>query len=180
MDLSTPPKSDETMKDNIDVYVDMIMTSLPVSTATAEKIRDETAKNPVLTKFTKTILEGWPEQRNQCSPESKDFWNYNDEFPKVDGLVLKGNRIVIPKSLQGHMLQQLHKGHMGMEKCKCCAREVIFWPGLNADIDKFLEKCTTCISNRRKEQAELMKAHETPEIPWEKASWNGPLHCQWY
>ena len=60
----------------------------------------------------------------------------------VDGLVLKGNRIDIRKSLQGYMFQQLHKGHMGMEKCKRRAREVIFWPGLNADADKFLETCT--------------------------------------
>ena len=63
VDLSTPPKPDETMEDDIDVYVDIIMTSLPVSTATTEKIRDETAKDPVLTKLTKTILEGWPERR---------------------------------------------------------------------------------------------------------------------
>ena len=58
---------------------------------------------------------------------------------------------------------------MGMEKCKRRAREVFFfWPGLNADVDKFLETCTTCTSNRRKQQAEPMKAHKTPEIPWEK------------
>ena len=46
------------MEDDIDVYVDMIMTSLPVSTATTENIRDGTAKDPVLTKFTKTIVAG--------------------------------------------------------------------------------------------------------------------------
>ena len=105
VDLSTPPKPDEIMEEDIEVYVDMIMTSLPVSTATTEKIRDETAKDTVLAKLTKTILERWPERRNQCSPESKDFWNYRDELSMVDGLVLKGNRIVIPKSLQGYMLQ---------------------------------------------------------------------------
>ena len=67
---------------------------------------------------------------------------------------------------------------MGMDKCKRLAREVIYWPGLNADVDKFLETCTTCTSNRGKQQTEPMKVWNSRNSMGK--GWNGPLYCQRY
>ena len=66
------------------------------------------------------------------------------------------------------MLQQIHKGHLGTEKCRRRARQVMFWPRLNADIDDMIRTCTTCVSNRNKQQSEPLQTHEAPQVPWEK------------
>ena len=35
-----------------------------------------------------------------------------------DGLLLNGNRILIPTALQGEMLKRIHAGHQGISKCR--------------------------------------------------------------
>ena len=66
------------------------------------------------------------------------------------------------------MLQQIHKRHLGNEKCKFQARDVIYWPRINADIADMVQQCPTCISNHPKQIAESIQAHEVPDIPWYK------------
>jgi len=168
VDSEATPNSDSTMEDDIDVYVNMVMTSLPITTTSTERIKEETSKDHVMLQLMKTVMDGWPVQRQQCPKEIQDFWNYRDEMSVVEGLVLKGNRLVIPESLQKEMLQQIHKGHFGMEKCRRRARQVMFWPGLNADIDNMVSACSTCVSNKNKQQSEPLKIHEVPQVPWEK------------
>ena len=39
------------------------------------------------------------------------------------------------------MLEQIHEGHQGIEKCMLKARESVFWPGISDDIREAVEKC---------------------------------------
>ena len=41
----------------------------------------------------------------------------------MEGLVVKGERSVIPVAIRKDMLKQVHIGHMGMMKCKNRAKE---------------------------------------------------------
>ena len=54
-----------------------------------------------------------------------------------DGLILKGTRIVIPSQKQAEILKLIHEGHLGLTKCKLRAKETVYWPGLNDQLDKF-------------------------------------------
>ena len=49
------------------------------------------------------IKEGWPDHGNSCPPSVKPFWNYRDEISVMEGLVFKGERIVIPVALRKDM-----------------------------------------------------------------------------
>ena len=40
------------------------------------------------------------------------------ELNVVRGLLLRGNRIVIPSKLHSDMIEKLHAGHQGLLKCK--------------------------------------------------------------
>lgn len=86
----------------------------------------------------------------------------------VEGLLLRQNRIVIPQALRKEMLRRLHEGHLGAEKCKRRARTAIYWPGINADIDRMVSTCDTCLSHRAKQQKEPMIITDTPSEPWQK------------
>ena len=59
-----------------------------------------------------------------------------------NGLILKGTRIVIPKKMKLNILERLHTGHLGQEKCKRRARATVFWPGINKDIEKMVNQCS--------------------------------------
>ena len=49
---------------------------------------------------------------------------------------MKENRIIVPKTLRNEMKNLLHTGHLGRVKTIGRARETMFWPGINADIDE--------------------------------------------
>ena len=49
-------------------------------------------------------------------------------------LVTKGARLVIPSTLRSKVLEQIHEGHLGIEKCMLKARDSVFWPGISNDI----------------------------------------------
>ena len=44
------------------------------------------------------ILNAWPAERRSCDPSLIDFWNHRDKLCCLDGRVLKGHKILIPKS----------------------------------------------------------------------------------
>lgn len=41
--------------------------------------------------------------------------------------MMKGNCLIIPKSLQAEMLEQTHKGHQHLYKCKEHTRRAVWW-----------------------------------------------------
>ncbi len=94
------------------------------------------------------------------------YWNYRDELAVEDGLILKGTRLIIPKILQQEVLQQLHYGHLGMEKCKLRARSAVFWHGINKHIEDFVSTCSTCQKHRPSQSKEKFIPHEVPPCAW--------------
>jgi len=85
-------------------------------------IREETANNTTILALRDVIMHGWPEKKSDYPAYLHAYWNYRDEFTVADGLILKGTRIVIPGSLQAHVLKQLLYAHQGAEKCKLRAK----------------------------------------------------------
>ena len=62
-----------------------------------------------------------------------------DELGVIDGIILKGKCIIIPNSLTEQVLNQLHTNHMGIEKTRLMACECVYWPCINADIEKYIK-----------------------------------------
>ena len=108
------------------------------------EIREATEKDVIFSELRQQIKEGWPDLRRQCPKSLHPFWNHRDELSCCNGIVLKGERIVVPEAMQSIILQRLHCSHLGMEKTKERARQVVFWPGLNAAIEDIIRSCSIC------------------------------------
>ena len=65
------------------------------------------------------------------------------------------------------MLNRIHTGHMGMEKCKRRARDVLFWPSMNLHIEETVSQCSTCQENRMANTKEPLIPHLVPDRPWQ-------------
>ena len=62
----------------------------------------------------------------------------------LNGVLLKGKRVIIPKNMQEEVLMKIHTGHEVIEKCRLRARDTVYWCGINADIDNMVKKSNVC------------------------------------
>ena len=103
------------------------------------RFADKTKQDEILPDLQKVILSGWPEKRSQVPTKLQEVWNYRDELTVGHGLVLKGQKIFVPKPLRENMLERLHEGHLGINKTLMKARDVLFWPIMAAEITEKVE-----------------------------------------
>jgi len=156
------------MDDDVKAYVDMITSALPVADGKMELIKTETNKDDTLGTLCKTIIDGWPNCRRDCSPVIQEYWNCRAELSVVKGIIYKGSKIVIPKSLRGDMLKKIHAGNLGIEKCKKRGREVMYWPRINQDVTNEMSNCSICLIYQASNPAEPLKPHPVPDRPSQK------------
>ena len=87
------------------------------------------------------------------------------------GLILKVTRIVIPNKKCEAILKLIHEGHLGLNKCKLCAKETVYWPGLNDQLEKPVLNCELCLKyshSKCKQEPSLYLGQEVPLHPWTK------------
>ena len=96
------------------------------------------------------------------------FWSYRDELAVADGIIFKGQQVLIPRLLRLDILAQLNSGHQGIEKTRHLARESVYWPRIDKDIEDLCKRCQFCQELQTQQPREPMKMHEKPGCPWVK------------
>ena len=162
--MEPPLKEDEVSL----LEVNAITSTLPASPAKLEEIRQCTDQDVVLAHLKDVVHHGWPEYPNECPQDLREFWNFREDLSVENGLVLKRHRLVIPSRLRPQMLQIIHQGHMGTEKCLLKAKESLFWPGISRDIKELTANCATCIQFSKQQPKEALCPHSVPSFPWQK------------
>ena len=116
------------------------------------------------------IFTGWPSTNDKLHTDLKPYWSYKDKLAIIDGVMLKGRCIVIPTSLKQQVLEQLHTNDMGIEKTKLLACKSVYWSNINADIEKYIKNCATCLKFQQTQPKEKIIHHDIPLRPWEVLS----------
>ncbi|KAL8607946.1 hypothetical protein ACOMHN_005501 [Nucella lapillus] len=129
------PRPDESISLEQAVY------AVQFSTSRLEELQQKTDADSELSKLKDVIIEGWPDNAKELPKNLRDYWSCRDEMSVQDGLVMKGERIVVPQAMQRYILQNIHAGHQGSEKCKLRAKTCVFWRGISADIDATVRYC---------------------------------------
>lgn len=148
-------------------HINMIQ-YLPVSEPTLIAIQQATESDPTLRELKRTIRQGWPATKAGVSANISGYFTFRDELSLQNGLVFKGERLVIPMSVKADMLAKIHRSHIGIQGCLRRAREVAYWPGMNKDVEDYVAKCAVCNSQPVEQGKEPMICHELPSRPWEK------------
>lgn len=77
-----------------------------------KRIQIETRKDETLAVVTRFAVDGWPDHK----PENQKLWPFyyrKNEIEIEQGCVHWGHRAVIPETLRGVILQELHASHVG-------------------------------------------------------------------
>ncbi|KAF7648893.1 hypothetical protein LDENG_00150510 [Lucifuga dentata] len=116
------------------------------------------------------IQQGWPEHRRDVPISAQPYWDSRSQLSVYNEIVYKGLRIVVLPILQQHMLGFIHQSHLGIVKSKQRAREVLYWPGMNAEIENMIRNCSKCAEFQNKLPRQPLKPTETPELPFEEVA----------
>ena len=68
------------------------------------------------------------------------------------------------------MLQLIHEGHLGGDKCKSRARSSLYWHCMCHDIEETVAKCSICLKYRAANPIEPLIPHSVPVPRWEKVA----------
>ena len=137
---------------------------VPISDPRLEEIRRETRADESTQVLTRVIFQGWPDDKSSAPPIALPYFNQRDELTVQNGLIFRGERVVVPKKLREVMKQKIHSSHMGTEACLRRARDSIYWP----EMKELVESCETCRQYDCAQPKETLRSTAVPNRPWEQ------------
>jgi hypothetical protein len=143
-----------------------------------EELRKITSTDTTMQKLVQVIPSGWPAKYREVPRELVEYFSVRDQLVIDNGVFLNSQRVVVPESLRRVHIEQLRRGHPGVEATKKRARDVVYWPTITKDIEYVISWCKPCNSTRPHQTKEPMKSHPTSEFPWTQVSadifeWDG-------
>ena len=79
--------------------VHLLVSNLLVSEPKLREIQNATKNDQVLQKLRKLILDGFPDSKSFMPPELIPYFQVPSELSIAEGLIFKGDKIVIPSAL---------------------------------------------------------------------------------
>ena len=83
-------------------------------------------------------------------------------------MVVKGERLVISKSLRRDLMRRFHYAHSGVVSSLSRARECIYRPVMGSEIKQLMETCDVCRTYDKRQPNETPISHEVAVRPWAK------------
>ena len=115
-----------------------------LSSHRVKELKCETLADPVCWRLSVVVAAGWPDTYREVPRDLRPFYAMREELTNDSGLLLRGQRFIIPHSLQRYYMQQLHQGHPGLKATKRRARETLFWLTIYSDIEREVSRCAPC------------------------------------
>ena len=116
--------------------------ALPISEERLSDMRSLAEEDEALQKLKRVIMEGWPETKDKLHVLVKPYFPYRDEMTLHDGIIFRGERVIVPTKMRGKVREILHTPHLGEESTLRRARECLFWPNISAEINTVVNGVT--------------------------------------
>ena len=127
-------------EEEMNIYVDSVLDSIPVSDVKLMEIKEAQDEDPVCRQIKSYCLEGWPD-KFRLNDALKPYWSARGELTTAHGILLKSTRVVVPSAIKLQVLDKIHEGHQGIVKCRERAKTSVWWPGLSREVQDMVENC---------------------------------------
>lgn len=164
-DIKTDNNHEETEEEELVVQI-----ILAISESARKSLVKATEEDKELQTLINYIKNGFPNDRLGLPEIVRHYHNFREELSTYEGLVFKGEKVIVPKSEIKEMLKQIHAGHLGIQSCLKRARQLLYWKGQYDDIVNFVKKCVICESTQRSNPKEPIILKEIPNRPWERVA----------
>ena len=135
---------------------------------TVDDIIQATAADSTLQAAIRAVQTGrWTTTGKAASPQMKQLHAVRDDLAVYDdSILLRGDRIVIPASLQQKTVDLAHVGHQGISKAKSLMRSKVWLPGMDSLVEKTIKECIPCQANSSNPPAAPLQMSKLPSHAW--------------
>uniref|UniRef100_W5MUS1 Gypsy retrotransposon integrase-like protein 1 n=1 Tax=Lepisosteus oculatus TaxID=7918 RepID=W5MUS1_LEPOC len=148
-------------------YVDTVLSisTYELHALTLEELKQATNEDDTLKLLMSRVEGQWP---NPIPEELQPYHRCRLELSTYDGLLLRGQRIVLPKTKIRQALKIAHETHQGVVRTKQNLRSKFYWPNMDSDVERLVRNCFTCVLNQPLQEDQPLQPLELPPRPWTK------------
>lgn len=167
------------LEDHIYQIIDKNLQSIPVK---FNHLQSTYSHDPSMQRLIELISSNWKDYSFHSEPEFTQFFNRREFISVSNDLVLFGDRIVIPAILRDKIIRQLHRGHPGIVKMKILARNYVYWPNIDREIEDFVKACSKCAIAGKSPIKTLLRSWPKPSKAWERVhiDFAGPIKSSYF
>ena len=97
---------------------------------------------------------------------------FKDRLNVVNGFMMytfedRAPRLDIPKSLRRQIIMNFHAANQGSTSMLARARDDVYWPNMDNDINNHVSSCSQCRESAPSQQKEPLLMTEAPEYPFQ-------------
>ena len=164
----------EEEEEDAEVFVARMIEETFPEAVTLEEVRKEIEKDKILSKLKEDVKLGKLRKELKHSEYGQIF----GELTLTQGVLLKGDKLIIPAALQADCIALAHEGHLGEEKTIQNIRSKVWFPRLAMMSKDFVKTCNTgCAPATPANAPPPLAVRDTPEGPWKvcAADYKGPI-----
>ncbi|XP_062505775.1 uncharacterized protein K02A2.6-like [Corticium candelabrum] len=168
--LSRAPigRGNNDLVDDIEAYINIVrVAGLPVFDVILGEFRAATQEDQQLSVVLSYLQSSWPKERHNVRQKARPFGDIRHTLSCVDGIILRGEQIVVPSALRRAIIERVHEGHLGVVKTKSTFREHM-WPGMAKDLEDAVLRCDSCARFRHRQRWEPLQSTPMPKRPWQQ------------
>jgi len=158
----------------------IVKSSVPEA-VTWQELLEETHSDTELLDLKEAIARGYftAQEKRVLGPQYDSIFT---ESAVVGGLVVRGPRIVVPRTLRNKVVKLAHEGHQGITKTKEYLRTRVWFPGLDKIVEAHIQHCHPCQVVNVSPEREPLRMTPMPSEPWKDVAvdfW-GPIQTREY
>ena len=156
-------------------YINAIVSNAMTPALTRREVAKATQEDEELCE-----LADWLTKENRAALPAHlgQYKHLLDELSQAgDGILLRGTLIVIPRVLRERVAELAHKGHQGIVQSKALIRSRVWYPGIDAQVERKVRECVFCQANSSTRTYEPLKPTPMPDGPWQSVAGDffGPM-----
>ena len=139
--------SSHELANDVVAHENAVQASWLASSAKLQEFKQITEEDEELRAVDRFLSTGWLRHATAVPLNLLPYIKVEDDLSTCDGLITFQDRIVIPKSQRGEILQCLHASHQGLSSRREQAKSSVRWPRIIQDLKNAALNCVSGASN---------------------------------
>lgn len=160
-----------------EILINRVIEDLLPQAVTLVMLQSEIAKDPTMIQLKEDIVTN-----KYCRNSLSQFKKVFAELSFIDSIIVRGEQVIIPKSMEADIIGIAHEGHAGTDKTLNLLRQTCWFPAMAQKVKLFVQSCLPCNAAIPNVTPQPLQPNLLPDRPWQclHADFKGPIGSKYY